>query len=180
MGGRVSLCYASQYPSKIKGMILESSTAGIENIDERKERLQNDFKLAERIEQQQQHLIEEQAKDLQLMKDHINKLLTVNLQKENTVHDAILELEEKNEAAERRAQYLEIKVMGFKNDRNSKREVAPLEPPDDGDDDPLDPDSFSEGSYHGDGEEDEEEESPEESPFSESEPEAPTPVPLTR
>lgn len=50
MGGRVSLCYASQYPSKIKGMILESSTAGIENIDERKERLQNDFKLAERID----------------------------------------------------------------------------------------------------------------------------------
>jgi 2-succinyl-6-hydroxy-2,4-cyclohexadiene-1-carboxylate synthase len=50
MGGRAALLYASQYPSKIKALILESSTAGIENTDEREERLMNDIGLAEKIE----------------------------------------------------------------------------------------------------------------------------------
>ncbi|VAX19524.1 2-succinyl-6-hydroxy-2,4-cyclohexadiene-1-carboxylate synthase, partial [hydrothermal vent metagenome] len=45
MGGRAALSFASQHPSKIKALILESSTAGIENADEREERLMNDTEL---------------------------------------------------------------------------------------------------------------------------------------
>ncbi len=50
MGGRAALSYASQYPSKIKALILESSSAGIEDPKERKERLESDTELAEKIE----------------------------------------------------------------------------------------------------------------------------------
>jgi len=50
MGGRAALSFAVQYPSMIKALILESSTAGIENADEREERLMNDIGLAEKIE----------------------------------------------------------------------------------------------------------------------------------
>lgn len=50
MGGRAALSYASQYPSKIKALILESSTAGIENTDERDARLIKDTELANKIE----------------------------------------------------------------------------------------------------------------------------------
>lgn len=50
MGGRAALSFAVQHSSKIKALILESSTAGIENSDERKTRLLNDTKLADKIE----------------------------------------------------------------------------------------------------------------------------------
>jgi len=50
MGGRAALSYASQYPSNIKALILESSTAGIENTDERDARLINDTELTNKIE----------------------------------------------------------------------------------------------------------------------------------
>ncbi|VAX28612.1 2-succinyl-6-hydroxy-2,4-cyclohexadiene-1-carboxylate synthase [hydrothermal vent metagenome] len=50
MGGRAALSFASQHSSKITALILESSTAGIENADEREERLMNDTELAEKIE----------------------------------------------------------------------------------------------------------------------------------
>ena len=51
MGGRASLSYATQYPANIKALILESSTAGIENIDKREERLKSDTELTEKIEE---------------------------------------------------------------------------------------------------------------------------------
>jgi len=50
MGGRAALSFAIKYPLRINALILESSTAGIENADERKERLMNDIGLAEKIE----------------------------------------------------------------------------------------------------------------------------------
>ncbi|NOX64547.1 MAG: 2-succinyl-6-hydroxy-2,4-cyclohexadiene-1-carboxylate synthase [Chlorobi bacterium] len=50
MGGRAALSFAVQHSSKIKALILESSTAGIENSDEREVRLLSDMKLAEMIE----------------------------------------------------------------------------------------------------------------------------------
>lgn len=49
MGGRIALSIALKNQSNILGLILESSTAGIENIDERKFRVENDFILAESI-----------------------------------------------------------------------------------------------------------------------------------
>ena len=56
MGGRAALNFAVNYPDKIKGLILESTSVGIENIVERKERINSDEELAEFIET---HTIEE-------------------------------------------------------------------------------------------------------------------------
>ena len=47
MGGRAALSYANSYPRKIQGLILESSSPGIQNDDKRNERIKNDLKLAE-------------------------------------------------------------------------------------------------------------------------------------
>lgn len=49
MGGRVALSFANKYPQLISGLILESSTAGIKNEDERSTRIKNDEQLAEKI-----------------------------------------------------------------------------------------------------------------------------------
>ncbi len=46
MGGRAALSFAVRFPDKIEKLILESSTAGIENEDERKQRQISDNKLA--------------------------------------------------------------------------------------------------------------------------------------
>ncbi|GIK21984.1 MAG: putative 2-succinyl-6-hydroxy-2,4-cyclohexadiene-1-carboxylate synthase [Ignavibacteriota bacterium] len=56
MGGRLALNYAINYPEDVIGLILESSTAGIKNDDERKKRYEIDLKLVEYIES---HSIEE-------------------------------------------------------------------------------------------------------------------------
>lgn len=50
MGGRAALSFAVQNRSRIKALILESTTAGIENADERNKRLLSDIELAEKIE----------------------------------------------------------------------------------------------------------------------------------
>ena len=50
MGGRAALSFAIAYPDDIKGLILESSTAGIKNEEERQKRYEADLKLAEFIE----------------------------------------------------------------------------------------------------------------------------------
>lgn len=50
MGGRAALFYAVTQPKKIKGLILESTTAGIENEKDRNERIKSDEKLAQYIE----------------------------------------------------------------------------------------------------------------------------------
>lgn len=50
MGGRAALSFAIAHPEDIKGIILESSTAGIKNEDERKKRYEEDLKLAGFIE----------------------------------------------------------------------------------------------------------------------------------
>jgi len=50
MGGRAALSFATRHTSKIKALILESATAGIENTDERSNRLLSDMELAESIE----------------------------------------------------------------------------------------------------------------------------------
>jgi 2-succinyl-6-hydroxy-2,4-cyclohexadiene-1-carboxylate synthase len=50
MGGRAALSYAAKYPQKIKGLILESTTAGIEDEKSRSERIGEDESLAAFIE----------------------------------------------------------------------------------------------------------------------------------
>lgn len=50
MGGRLALNYAINYPDDVKGLILESSTAGIKNDDERNKRFESDLKIVEYIE----------------------------------------------------------------------------------------------------------------------------------
>jgi 2-succinyl-6-hydroxy-2,4-cyclohexadiene-1-carboxylate synthase len=50
MGGRAALSFAINHPEKIKGMILESTSAGIEEPAEREERVKSDEELAEFIE----------------------------------------------------------------------------------------------------------------------------------
>lgn len=50
MGGRAALCFASKYPQMLKGLILESASAGIIEENIRRERTENDEKLAEFIE----------------------------------------------------------------------------------------------------------------------------------
>lgn len=127
----------------------------------------------------QQQLIEKQAEELKTMKQRLSKRCTMNLQVQDETTETIQELEERNEEAERRVQDLEIKVRQLGKSKNTKIRVAPPGPPDDDYDHPLNPDDFSEGSYHGD-DEDEEEESEQESASDESVPEPPTPVPLTR
>lgn len=49
MGGRLALSYAIEHPEKIKGIILESSTAGIENTQDREARYIDDSILAANI-----------------------------------------------------------------------------------------------------------------------------------
>ena len=56
MGGRLALNFAINYPDDVKGLILESSTAGIKNDDERNKRYESDMKIVEYIES---HSLEE-------------------------------------------------------------------------------------------------------------------------
>lgn len=56
MGGRASLSFAIAHPEDMKGLIIESSSAGIKNDDERKKRYETDLQLAEYIEN---HTMEE-------------------------------------------------------------------------------------------------------------------------
>ncbi|OGU54516.1 MAG: 2-succinyl-6-hydroxy-2,4-cyclohexadiene-1-carboxylate synthase [Ignavibacteria bacterium RBG_13_36_8] len=50
MGGRAALSFTVKFPSLVKALILESTTPGISNEDERKAREQNDLLLVKRIE----------------------------------------------------------------------------------------------------------------------------------
>lgn len=56
MGGRASLSFAIEHPEDIKGLIIESSSAGINNDDEREKRYEADLQLARYIEN---HTMEE-------------------------------------------------------------------------------------------------------------------------
>lgn len=56
MGGRAALSFATTYPEDIKGLILESSSAGIKNDEEKQKRYESDLKIIEFIET---HTIEE-------------------------------------------------------------------------------------------------------------------------
>ncbi len=49
MGGRLAISFALKYPSKINALILESTTAGIEDLELRKARVKSDSELADRI-----------------------------------------------------------------------------------------------------------------------------------
>jgi len=50
MGGRVALSFAINYQDRIKGLMLESTSAGIEDPVEREERIKSDKELADFIE----------------------------------------------------------------------------------------------------------------------------------
>jgi 2-succinyl-6-hydroxy-2,4-cyclohexadiene-1-carboxylate synthase len=49
MGGRAAISYCVTYSQNILGAVFESSTAGIQNFDQRKERVEFDLLLSERI-----------------------------------------------------------------------------------------------------------------------------------
>ncbi|WP_270179678.1 2-succinyl-6-hydroxy-2,4-cyclohexadiene-1-carboxylate synthase [Alkalihalobacillus sp. CinArs1] len=49
MGGRLALSFAAHHPSYVKSLILESSSPGLETIEEREERILKDDALAKRI-----------------------------------------------------------------------------------------------------------------------------------
>lgn len=49
MGGRVALAYASEYPARVKSLILESASPGLATEDEREARRKSDELLADRI-----------------------------------------------------------------------------------------------------------------------------------
>ncbi len=51
MGGRLALGFAAYYPEFVQTLILESSSPGLENEDERISRVSSDAKLAQRIEE---------------------------------------------------------------------------------------------------------------------------------
>ena len=51
MGGRIALSYALRYPDQVDQLILESASPGLENEVDRLARIENDEKLAKRIEQ---------------------------------------------------------------------------------------------------------------------------------
>lgn len=50
MGGRLALAFAIRHPNRIKTIILESSSPGLKTEKERKERIEQDEALADRIE----------------------------------------------------------------------------------------------------------------------------------
>lgn len=52
MGGRVALSYALSFPEKVEQLILESSSPGLENEEDRQQRTEADKALAERIERE--------------------------------------------------------------------------------------------------------------------------------
>jgi 2-succinyl-6-hydroxy-2,4-cyclohexadiene-1-carboxylate synthase len=68
MGGRAALSFSINHPNKIKGLILESTTAGIESKTIRSERIETDAELAGFIES---HNIEEFV-DLWMSKEIFN------------------------------------------------------------------------------------------------------------
>ncbi|MDK2820228.1 MAG: 2-succinyl-6-hydroxy-2,4-cyclohexadiene-carboxylate synthase [Clostridia bacterium] len=49
MGGRLALSFAIKYPNRVHRLILESTSPGLQSLNERKERMIRDEKLAERI-----------------------------------------------------------------------------------------------------------------------------------
>ncbi len=53
MGGRLALSFAMEYPEKLLGLILESTSFGIENNEERTNRIANDGNLAKQISNSQ-------------------------------------------------------------------------------------------------------------------------------
>lgn len=50
MGGRVAITFASLYPEMVRKLVLESTTPGLENESDKAARIQQDHKLASRIE----------------------------------------------------------------------------------------------------------------------------------
>lgn len=50
MGGRLSLAFMNEYPERIKGLVLESTSPGIVEIDKRDQRYQDDLELARMID----------------------------------------------------------------------------------------------------------------------------------
>jgi 2-succinyl-6-hydroxy-2,4-cyclohexadiene-1-carboxylate synthase len=52
MGGRTAITFASLYPERVRKLVLESTTPGLSTREEREARIQQDHKLAARIEKE--------------------------------------------------------------------------------------------------------------------------------
>lgn len=50
MGGRLAIDFSHTFPENVKALVLESASFGLENEGEKEERIQNDSRLAEQIE----------------------------------------------------------------------------------------------------------------------------------
>lgn len=50
MGGRTAITFASLFPERVRKLVLESTTPGMVNYEDREARIQQDHKLADRIE----------------------------------------------------------------------------------------------------------------------------------
>ena len=87
MGGRAALTFAVQHPEKIKALILESTSAGIENKTDQQSRIENDNNLAEFIES---HSIAEFV-DIWLDKEIFQSLKNLTKEKFNHYKNAKLQ-----------------------------------------------------------------------------------------
>lgn len=52
MGGRLALSFAAKYPTKVRKLVLESASPGLESAEERKQRILADEKLAKLIKEE--------------------------------------------------------------------------------------------------------------------------------
>jgi len=84
IGGRAALFYAVNQLGKIKGLILESTTAGIENEKDRNERIKSDEELAQYIEKHNIENFVELWMDKEIFNTQRRLEVEEYLEKENT------------------------------------------------------------------------------------------------
>jgi len=88
MGGRLCLEFANKYPNKINSLILESTSQGIENIEERDDRLISDKELSKKIENDYSNFINHWENNKLFKKQKDRNLDEWKLQREiRTNHD---------------------------------------------------------------------------------------------
>jgi 2-succinyl-6-hydroxy-2,4-cyclohexadiene-1-carboxylate synthase len=90
MGGRLSVAFASQYPDSINKLILESSSLGINDDDEREKRLIEDLDRCNQIESNLEKFVDT-WESLPMFKnqERRNKLAFIDQRKHRLSHDSL-------------------------------------------------------------------------------------------